>query len=996
MQLHLKQVQAFCETYPIIEKVLIVPAMTVGHDVTMALARTGVSWVNLRVMTVRQLAEADVLGELIGEGWVEMVRDVDLFLVDDLIPEVVKDLGDDYFAQQAPGLARSFLRTVHALRASGVEAVGGEVGHVRHRLLGGVYEAYVKALEKGKVFDNGVLYRRALEKGEKGEVKYAILDGTPLPGLAFEYVKKKTVGRLCRIGYGDMGVVLPAHCAGVRFAEVALPEVDGDVGVGGRVFGDGLVEADGEWVRLRETLGIETEIRGVLRDVRDGGIPLDEVEIVYTTENPYRNLLCDLVQRFEIPATFAEGMTVDTTRVGQALIGFYRWIGAGFLANEWVWLCRSGLVKFGEDDPTPQAVATLVRQARIGEGRARYGEALVRMKHRILEGDPDGDDAFRGVKISEIEAVEGVLERVFALVPEGASVTLEDVIGAGVQFLDGFVGRDEDEREEAAREALVGFLVAVKNSEVRKGPLRRLANRMMELMSGQTFGAASAKPNCVALAPLSLGGYTNRKHVYVVGMDEGAFPGGALEDPLLLDGERAGLSGELALQRTRPAEQVWHLARVLAMASGHVTLLSCRRSLADGRERYPAAVFQQAAQQMGIDEEDVEVIRALPEDVALALDDGEGLLAQYPFVNDQAYIQEAFAWLAAGQKARRSRAWEGVTRYDGWLGVETPELAITDQKGVYSPSRLEMLARCPYRYFLNAVLGVRPLEEPEDDPTRWLDPMAFGSLLHRLFKDFMETVKERGEKPNQEKHAVLIRKLLKDQVEEKKETEPIIHQAAFRADEKRLEQAAQVFLAVESDQENVDPIGFEVSFGFDESGELSAEEPVTVELAEDVKFRIRGKIDRVDEVEDGLAIWDYKTGSMSQYDERDLLKRGTHLQWALYAYALDVILKQKNKLGEVTESGYVFPGDREHGRKLSGAPPSMEDLANVLRPLFELVARGGFLHIQKAQECTYCAYNRVCGEEGVDHNGLEGIRETMEEDETFAKILDSLNRWMGV
>jgi len=523
-----------------------------------------------------------------------------------------------------------------------------------------------------------------------------------------------------------------------------------------------------------------------------------------------------------------------------------------------------------------------------------------------------------------------------------------------------------------------------------------LANRVMELVSGQTFGAASAKPNCVAVAPLALGGYSNRKHVYVVGMDEGAFPGGAIEDPLLLDGERAGLSSELALQRTRPAEQVWHLARLLAMASGRVTLLSCRRSLADGRERYPAAVFQQAAQQMGIDEEDVEVIRALPEDVALALDDGEGLLAQYPFVNDQTYIQEAFAGLTAGQKARSARGWEGVTRYDGWLGMETPELAITDKKGVYSPSRLEMLARCPYRYFLNAVLGVRPLEEPEDDPTRWLDPLAFGSLLHRLFKDFMETVKERGEKPNKEKHAVLIRKLLKDQVEEKKETEPIIHQAAFRADEKRLEQAAQVFLAVESDQEHVDPVGFEVSFGFDESGDLSAEEPVTVELADDVKFRIRGKIDRVDEVEDGLAIWDYKTGSMSQYDERDLLKRGTHLQWALYAYALDVILKQKEKLGEVTESGYVFPGDREHGRKLSGAPPSLEDLANVLRPLFELVARGGFLHIQKARECTYCAYNRVCGEESVDHNGLEGIREAMGEDEAFAKILDSLNQWMSV
>ena len=993
MQLYLEQVRAFCEAYPIEEKVLIVPAMVVGHDVMMALAREGVSWVNLRVETPARLARLDALGGLIGEGWVKMGVGEDLFLVDDLIPQVVQGLEDDYFGQQAPGLARSFLRTVRALRASGVRGVGDE-GEVRHRLLGRLYEAYVKALAEGKVYDNAVLYERALENVKEDGVQYAILDGTPLPGLAFEYVKKKTAGRLCRIG-GDVGVALPAHCAGVRFDEVDVLQVDGEVGVGGRVFGEGLVVADGERVRLWETLGVETEVKAVLRDVREAGLLLDEVEIVYATENPYLSLLCDFVQRFDVSATFAGGVPISTTRVGQALLGFFRWVGSGFLAEEWVWLCRSGLVQFEVDEPTPQAVARMVRQARIGEGRVRYGEAFGRMKQRIAEGDPDGDDTFRGVKIAEVEAVEAVFGRVFDLVPDGASVLLADVVEMGVRFLEGFV-EGEDGREGEAREVLLGLLREVGQGRERKGALRGLASRMVELVGGVTFGAASAKPHCVAITPLDMAGYSHRKHVYVVGMDEGSFPGGAVEDPLLLDGERAGLSGELALQRTKPAEQMWHLGRVLTMATGRVTLLSCRRSLADGRERYPAAVFQQMAEQMGIEEEDVRVIRALPEDVGVALDNAEGLLVQYPFANYKDYVDGVFPWLAAGQKARQSRAWAGVTRYDGWLGVDTPELAITDKKGVFSPSRLEMLARCPYRYFLHAVLGVHPLEEPEDDPTRWLDPLAFGSLLHRLFRDFMETVKARGEKPDREKHAELMQTLLDAQVAEKEETDPVIHQAAFRADKKRLEQAAQVFLAVESDAEESEPMGFEVSFGFDEEGDLSKAEPVTVELADDVKFRIRGRIDRVDELDDGLAIWDYKTGSMSQYDERDLLKRGTHLQWALYAYALDVILKQQEKLVGVQQSGYVFPGDREHGRKLAAKPPAPEALADVLRPLFELVARGGFLHIQKSRECTYCAYNRVCGEEGIDYNALEEIREVMGEDEAFAKLLDSLNRWMGI
>ncbi len=996
MQFYLKQIQWFCETYPIDAKVLIVPAMTVGHDVTVALARAEVSWVNLRIMTPIQLAQEDVLPQVIGEGGTQLVRDTDLFLVDALIPDVVRDLGDDYFAQQAPSLARSFLRTLRAIRAAGLEGVNDRSESVRHHLLDGLYRAYVEALVQDKVYDNATIYERALADLKTDGTQYAILDGTPLPRLAFEYVREKTKGRLCRIGYTQMGVALPVHCAGVRFEDVAVAEGEGEVGVGVRLFGLGLQDEDRDGVRLREALGIETEVRAVLRDLRAEQMALDEVEIVYTTENPYLSVLCDVLKRFDVPATFAGGLPVNTTRVGQAMIGFYRWIGSGFLAEEWVWLCRAGLVAFGEDAPTPHAVASLVRVARVGEGRARYGEALARMKHRILERDPDGDDSFRGVRVAEIEAVADVLTRVLGVIPDGQSVTLGDMATAGLQFLRAFVVKDENSAQEhVASEALMGLLTQMQ-SVTYEGTLRSLASRLTELVKEQVFGASSAKPACVAVTPLALAGYSGRKHIYVVGMDEGAFPGGATEDPLLLDGERAGLSGELVLQRTRPAEQVWHLARVLAMASGRVTLSSCRRSLADGRERYPAALFQQAAQQMGIEEKEIAVVRAMPEDVSVVLDDGEGLLAQYPFLDYAGYVSQAYVWLANGQKARNARAWSGVTRYDGWLGVATPELAITDQQGVFSPSRLEMLARCPYRYFLNAVLNIRPLVEPEDDPTRWLDPMAFGSLLHTLFKDFMQTMKSRGEKPNREQHAQFIKDMLDKHVEEKKETEPVIHQAAFRADMKRMEQAAQVFLSVESDQEHADPVGFEVSFGFDEAGDLSMAAPVTVELAKDVKFRIKGRIDRVDELEDGFAIWDYKTGSMSQYDERDLLKRGTHLQWALYAYALDVILKQQKTLGQVRESGYVFPGDREHGRKLSAAPPAPQDLAQVLRPLFELVAQGGFLHLQKSHECLYCAYNRVCGDERIDNNALEDLRVAMDDNADFEKLLDSLNQWMGV
>ncbi len=990
MQYHLAQIEAFCDAHPIDAKVLIVPTMTVGHDLAIALAATEYSWLNLQIETPRSLAEKDAGARLIAEGHARMAQDADLFWLDEMIPQAVSEVDDDYFAQQATALTRPFLRTLRVLRAAGVEPDSLSMTDRRHQILQRLYQTYCATYERDTLYDNAVLYQRSLNHLKTHpppqNTHYAILDETPLPKLAFDYLQEKTKGYIWRIGGKDMGISPPPHSAAMRFEDAPYPTATGKIGTGGNIFTSGLTPRDKSQIQLCETLGTETEISTVLRDIRSGTIPLDTVEIAYTSEIPYVSLLCDAVQRYGLPATFAEGIPIATTRTGRALLNFYRWIGAGYPPDELIMMCRASLLA----SESVSVIATVLQQAHIGEGEGprHYFTALNQIKadlrHREVENAETGH---RGLTLEEIEAVEEELKRLFDLIPRGPRVSLHALVNAGLQFLAHFVNA-EDEVLAAIRDHLHHVAQSVRH----KAPVYRLANRLTELTANLYFRAEAAKPGHLSIAPLSRAGYTNRAHIYVMGMDEATFPGGATEDPILLDGERSGVSGELELRRTRPAEQVWHLIRVLGMASNKVTLLSCHRSLSDSRERYPAALFQQAAEQMNCDPV---IVPTLPKNSAQALDDAEALIAHHASADYKSVVHQTFPYLVAGQKARRAREWDGLTTYDGWLGAPAHELAITAQHRIFSPSKLEMLARCPYRYFLNYVLEIQPIEKTETDPTRWLDPLSYGALLHALFHKFMQLLKARGERPDRERHGTLIRELLEREIEAKKETHPVEHEAAYRADVKRLSQAAQVFLSVESDEKDADPIGFEVSFGFGESGGLNSEAPVTLELAEDVTFRIRGRIDRVDRVENEIVIWDYKTGSMAQYDERDLLKRGTHLQWALYAYALNSILKQQ-KSDRVQLSGYVFPGDREHGRRLSEAPPAPETLANVLRPLLELVEKGGFFHIQKSQECDYCIYNRVCSKERLDANALADARETMDDDPDFAPLLDSLNRWMGI
>ena len=640
-----------------------------------------------------------------------------------MIPQAVREVNDEYFAQQATALTRPFLRTLRVLRAAGLEPDSISEKGTRHRVLQRLYQTYCATYERDNLYDNAVLYQRALKhlKSPPQNTHYAILDETPLPKLAFDYLSEKTKGYICRIGRDNMGVSPPPHSAAKRFPKVPYPTNTGKIGVGGNIFTSGLTPGDKSQIQLCETLGTETEISTVLRDIRSGSIPLDTVEIAYTSEMPYVSLLCDAVQRYGLPATYAEGIPIATTRTGRALVNFYRWVGAGYPADELVMMCRAGLITT-EGAP---AIATVLQHAHIGEGEGprRYFTALNQIKADLRHRDTENSETgHRGLTLEEIEAVEEELKRLFALIPREPNVSLDALVNAGLQFLAHFANTEDE-----VLTAIQDRLHHVAQSVHRKAPVRRLANRLSELTANLSFRAQAAKPGHLSIAPLSRAGYTNRAHIYIAGMDEATFPGGATEDPILLDGERSGVSGELELRRTRPAEQVWHLIRVLGMASEKVTLLSCHRSLSDSRERYPAALFQQAAEQININP--VPVARVLPEDSAQALDDAEALLAHYPSADYSTMVHRAFPYLVSGQKARRAREWSGLTTYDGWLGNPTPELAITAQHRIFSPSRLEMLARCPYRYFLNYVLEIQPIEKAETDPTRWLDPLSYGASI---------------------------------------------------------------------------------------------------------------------------------------------------------------------------------------------------------------------------------------------------------------------------
>lgn len=990
-----EQLAAFCRAHPIQSKVLFVPTPQVGCDVQTALAARGERWVNLRVCTPAERAERRVGPQLRAKGWTPLTRGADQFFLGELVQDCSVGKAASYFSTQplTPGMVRTLGRTLHGLRMAGVMPEdleeASEIEEAKRRPLAEVLAAYEVHLADQRLYDDARLFREAVRatEGRHGDSVYAILDETPLWGWARRFVRSVAGDRLYRIGSSIQPVPPPRSYAAVHVDDAPTLETEVSAPAPGvRLWTDGLTPDDRDTVRLRTAPGAALEVRGLLREVIGSEMPLDQVEVAYTTEQPYLALLYEAARQYDLPATFARGIPVRLTWPGQALQGFYRWIQQGFDTGELVRLCRARLIAFGEGLP-PHIVAACLERGGKGRGRARHRTILRRLGQR---GEADEEQA-------PLAQIRDVLDELVACVPEGSATDVTAVARAGLRFLEGFVPATSDP-ERGAYASLQERIRAIERSVGReRGSLARITQMMAGLIDEHKAGASAVRPGHLHVVPLRRAGYTGRAHQYVLGLDASSFPGTAEEDPILLDREREQVHPELVLRRTRTDEPRWHLARVLGGAPGTVTLCARTQDLAEGRPVYPSALFQQAAMQLGYDSEadessSVPLFPLVPGIGEQALDDTEALLARRHAAGYAEAVQRAAPWLVEGQHAQGQREQDRLTRFDGWVGRPTPELVLTEDHAVVSASRLETLAACPYRYFLKYVLQVEPPERPDDDPARWLDPLQFGALLHELFHAFMDELGS-GEQPGMH-HLDQLEDILQEKIDAYREGVPVQHEAAFRADRIRLQRSARVFLQAEAQQEAVDPVGFEVSFGRGEDGPLQRPHPVSVVLSDEVTLRLRGQIDRIDRLPDGnYAIWDYKTGSLSRFDRNDLMNAGQRLQWALYAYAFEALLREREESARVAQTGYFFTSARGLGRRITDVPPSPEKVAATLKPLLELVEQGAFVHAQKDRTaCRFCDYRRICAEEVKTKRDCAALCEATD----HAAIVDALQQWMEI
>ncbi|UCF66315.1 MAG: PD-(D/E)XK nuclease family protein, partial [Acidobacteriota bacterium] len=450
-------------------------------------------------------------------------------------------------------------------------------------------------------------------------------------------------------------------------------------------------------------------------------------------------------------------------------------------------------------------------------------------------------------------------------------------------------------------------------------------------------------------------------------------------DPVLDDRARWWLESTtgLPLKQTSHRAQEIDLLFTLALAAGRrrVTLSWPRLDESTGAIRQPSEPLAREIERLSgtvLPAEDPAGAQGVERSPAArpALVEHRPLLDEHEY--DLAALAsgrpELFAHLERSDRFQQALAahtnrWRraALSDYDGIVGRHT----VTASS--FTPTSLQDLAACPFRFLLRHALGLQPLDE-RVEPTP--DPRDLGRLAHAVLEE-------------------LFRPLLGLRAGELPERGQLIGQleALVEKHRRRLQREGVRGLPVlwrAATQQMRDELARIVSEELARLGETSCR-PVDVELSlcgrmsvGATNVEIRGRLDRVDEGTGGIVITDYKWSQGRSFHtakagDKRLFAGGRQLQLPLYAW-----LAFRDDRRPIERVRYVFLrlGARQHALSVDRATLAARehDLQGLIGELAARVDAGELLAVTDGGErCRSCDFKPLCGPGRVR---LERIKST--------------------
>lgn len=965
----------WCTKYPLQEKVVVVDSYAVAEQITHAYHVKGHHTINLKFNTVFDLATE----------MVDLYSDLDRNLLDEIVAEqmlysVLIELKQNdslhYFAgmEITPAFNKAIYATIKKLRMAGytkenfpMEAfLSTEKGKDLYIIL----EKYEELLESKLLFDEAKMLYTALAFARKNERSLFLLQSN----LQLSFLEEKL-----------LQAVLPSNTFKLPVDQVRGIHIPERTSLSSISWGDASTLSyiyDLENATAKPDLSFftgkteELELKEVFARIKASNSRLDENVVYYTNPERYVTLSYHLAQKGDIPITFGEGLPISFSRPGRFVSGILNWIKTNYSVQPFLDLLQEGLISLGEGAPNPSNISGYLRALQIGWSKERYVTMIqreLRNLQSVIRNLEDSDKKeYLSKQLNDLKWLLKWFESVFKRLPHYDEQMNDQKILEGIHYLLKNHSRTNGDLHEAGRIALLETIEKVKPFANETLSTYEVFERVRDLLLSVRIYQSKPKPGHLHIASYKSGIYNARPNVFIVGLDNRSFPGGVSEDPILLDRERQKLARNIPILENSGQENLYWLLQLLAHSSGSVTVSYSSFDIIDNRAVSPAHLFLQCYRYAtGNKDADFKELRNVPSALTSSViletkDYWNQLLFDERPKHLESSLRKHFQNIDYGLMGEQCRQLTNFTEYDGLVHVDANDLdPRVNRETLVSAAKLEMIAKCPYSYFLHDVLRVRPIENIEFEPYRWLDAATRGSLLHSIFENFYKEIN--GEKPLQDKHQDKIEEIATKSIMKLKDEVPPPSERIFNKEVQDILECCRIFLREEELHcSSYEPLYFEYAFG------LGEHRPAVVTLPSGNTIQVAGKIDRVDKSMTGhYHIIDYKTGSTYGYENKKVFKGGRQLQHMLYALAIEEHLSLER--GTVRESAYYFPTVKGLAKKVVREQDEIvrTNGADILERLIDVLKTGTFTMTDDENDCRFCDFKTVCRRAFYDKETLE-------------------------
>ena len=431
---------------------------------------------------------------------------------------------------------------------------------------------------------------------------------------------------------------------------------------------------------------------------------------------------------------------------------------------------------------------------------------------------------------------------------------------------------------------------------------------------------------------------SGKKHIYLLGANDGKFPKKPKDDSYLTEKERITLlSYDVGIEpdlEVKCARELFFFSRAMSFAKESVTILYSLSST-DFKPTESGAVISRLS--------DISRGIIAPRKIS-ELSPIERIYSPYParelsdLLNEEERLVVDGALAEAGYKPYPYENTE-IENGDMTLGGDGTGLIYSDNLNL-TQTRIDSFVKCPLSYFCKYNLAL------EDTKPYELSYSGIGSFVHAVLENFFKSAKESGkeahEMTREERESLTLsaaEKYLSELSGGVVDTQTkILTSRLYRATLPVIEDICD-----ELSNSRFKPEFFELNIG---KGDGTAPEAVSLSYPEG-RVSIYGQIDRVDTYKSGddvyVRVVDYKTGT-KRFSPEDI-QNGENLQMFLYLKAIvdTQNAKFKERIG-IKNDGKLIPAGVVYVKtSLSDVKVEYDDDETVISEIKKNQARQGML-----------------------------------------------------